>query len=391
MEKIFLTEHIHDDAVAYLKEHFEVVQGTSTEASEIIRQAQGCAGILIRSAKITAEIMDAIPTLKVIAKHGMGVDNIDVAHATEKGVLVVNAPYSNMNAVAEHIVTLLLALSKRIVRMDRLTREGQFTQRNTYKTTELKNATVGIIGMGKISRLVVKKLSGFDMNIIASDPFVKQEDVGELPVTMVSSEEVYRTADFVIVHTSLFPSTFHLVGAEQFQMMKPTAYIINAARGPIIDEAAMIEALKTGGIAGAGLDVFEQEPPAPDNPLFKMDNVIVSPHNAALSDGALRAMAMDSALGITEYLTGNKHNYIHKSYRSIPDHLSHYKILPGNASARPGTCLCYKRKGIPGKTPRCRNTFYTCLFIVFPAVRSLFKRIFNLHNTCHSFDGERLP
>ena len=304
MEKIFLTEHIHDDAVAYLKEHFEVVQGTSTEASEIIRQAQGCAGILIRSAKITAEIMDAVPALKVIAKHGMGVENIDVAHATEKGILVVNAPYSNMNAVAEHIVTLLLALSKRIVRMDRLTREGQFAQRNTYKTTELKNATVGIIGMGKISRLVVKKLSGFDMNIIASDPFVKQEDVGELPVTMVSSEEVYRTADFVIVHTSLFPSTFHLVGAEQLQMMKPTAYIINAARGPIIDEAAMIEALKTGGIAGAGLDVFEQEPPAPDNPLFKMDNVIVSPHNAALSDGALRAMAMDSALGITEYLTG---------------------------------------------------------------------------------------
>ena len=309
MEKIFLTEHIHDDAVAYLKEHFEVVQGTSTEASEIIRQAQGCAGILIRSAKITAEIMDAIPTLKVIAKHGMGVDNIDVAHATEKGILVVNAPYSNMNAVAEHIVTLLLALSKRLVRMDRLTREGQFAQRNTYKTTELKNATVGIIGMGKISRLVVKKLSGFEMRIIASDPFVKQEDVGELPVTMVSSEEVYRTADFVIVHTSLFPSTFHLVSAEQFQMMKPTAYIINAARGPIIDEAAMIEALKTGGIVGAGLDVFEQEPPAPDNPLFKMDNVIVSPHNAALSDGALRAMAMDSALGITEYLTGRTVSY----------------------------------------------------------------------------------
>ena len=188
--------------------------------------------------------------------------------------------------------------------MDKLTRNGGFAQRNTYKTMELKNATVGIVGMGKISRLVVKKLSGFEMRIIASDPFVKQEDVGELPVTMVSSEEVYRTADFVIVHTSLFPSTFHLVGAEQFQMMKPTAYIINAARGPIIDEAAMIEALKTGGIAGAGLDVFEQEPPAPDNPLFKMDNVIVSPHNAALSDGALRAMAMDSALGITEYLTG---------------------------------------------------------------------------------------
>lgn len=309
MEKVFLTEHIHDDAVAYLKERFQVVQGTSTETAEIIRQAQGCAGILIRSAKITAEVMDAIPTLKVIAKHGMGVDNIDVTHATEKGIQVVNAPYSNMNAVAEHIVTLLLALSKRIVRMDKLTRQGQFTQRNTYKTTELKDATVGIIGLGKISRLVVKKLSGFEMHIIASDPFVKQKDVGDLPVTMASADEVYRTADFVIVHTSLFPSTFHLVGAQQFRMMKPTAYLINAARGPIIDEVALVEALDAGEIAGAGLDVFEQEPPAQDNPLFAMDNVIVSPHNAALSDGALRAMAMDSALGITEYLTGKPVTY----------------------------------------------------------------------------------
>ena len=309
MEKVFLTERIHDDAVAYLQENFEVIQGTSTAAGDIIRQAQGCAAILIRSAKITAEIMDAIPTLKVVAKHGMGVDNIDVEHATKRGILVVNAPFSNLNAVAEHIVMLLLSLSKRTVRMDRLTREGQFAQRNTYKTVELKNATVGIIGLGKISRLVVKKLSGFETRIIASDPFVQQKDVEGLGVTMVPAEEVYGTSDFVIVHTSLFPSTFHLVGAEQFKMMKPTAFIINAARGPVIDEAAMIEALASGGIAGAGLDVFEQEPPAPDNPLFAMENVILSPHNAALSDGALRAMAMDSAMGITEYLTGRPVTY----------------------------------------------------------------------------------
>lgn len=309
MEKVFLTENIHPDAVAYLREKFEVVQGTSIESSEIIRQAQGCSAILIRSAKITEEIMDAIPTLKVVAKHGMGVDNIAVDYATEKGILVVNAPYSNLNAVAEHIVMLMLALSKRTVRMDKLTRNGGFQERNTYKTIELKGSTVGIIGLGKISRLVVKKISGFEMNILASDPYVKQEDVGDLSVTMVPPEEIYAKSDFVIVHTSLFPSTFHLVGAEQFQAMKPTAFIINAARGPVIDEAAMIEALRSGEIAGAGLDVFEQEPPATDNPLFSMDNVIVSPHNAALSDGALRAMAMDSAGGITEYLTGKPVTY----------------------------------------------------------------------------------
>lgn len=309
MEKVFLTEHIHNDAVAYLKEHFEVVQGTSVEPSGIIHQAQGCAAILIRSAKITAEIMDAIPTLKVVAKHGMGVDNIDVEHATEKGILVVNAPFSNLNAVAEHIVMLLISLSKRTVRMDKLTRAGEFAQRNTYKTIELKGATVGIIGLGKISRMVVKKLSGFEMNIIASDPFVKQADIGDLPVSIVTAEEVYTKSDFVIVHTSLFPTTFHLVGEKQFKMMKNTAFIINAARGPVIDEAAMIEALRSGEIAGAGLDVFEQEPPSADNPLLAMENVILSPHNAALSDGALRAMAMDSSMGITEYLTGKPVTY----------------------------------------------------------------------------------
>lgn len=309
MEKVFLTERIHEDAVAYLQENFEVVQGTSVEAGQIIRQAQGCSAILIRSAKITAEIMDAIPTLKVVAKHGMGVDNIDVDYATKKGILVVNAPFSNLNAVAEHIVMLLIGLSKRVVRMDKLLRAGQYAQRNTYKTIELKGSTVGIIGMGKISRLVVKKLAGFEMDMIASDPYVTQDDVAGLPVTMVSPEDVYTKSDFVVIHTSLFPSTYHLVGAEQFKMMKPTAYIINAARGPVIDEEAMIAALNAGEIAGAGLDVFEQEPPAIDNPLFAMENTIVSPHNAALSDGALRAMAMDSSMGITEYLTGKPVTY----------------------------------------------------------------------------------
>lgn len=309
MQKVFLTEQIHPSAVEKLKQHFEVVQGSSTEESEIIRQAQGCEGILIRSANITARIMNEIPTLKVVAKHGMGVDNIDVEYATQLGIQIVNAPFSNLNAVAEHVVTLLLSLSKRIVQMDKLTRSGEFKQRNTYKTMELKGTTVGIVGMGKISRMVVKKLSGFEMHIISTDPFVEQEQVADLGIRMVGADELYRTADFVIVHTSLFPSTFHLVSTDQFKLMKDTAYIINAARGPVIDEAAMIAALQAGEIAGAGLDVFEQEPPDSDNPLFSMENVIVSPHNAALSDGALQAMAMDSAKGIEEYLTGQTVTY----------------------------------------------------------------------------------
>lgn len=309
MMKVYLSEKIHENAVALLGEHFEVVQGTSTAEDEIIRQAQGCSAILVRSASITAKIMNAIPTLRIVAKHGIGVDNIDVDAATKKEILVVNAPLSNINAVAEHTVTLLLSLSKHLVRMDRITRDGQFSRRNAFPTVELSGCTVGLLGLGKIARLVAKKLSGFGMNLIGSDPFVTQEDVAELGITVVTNEELYARSDFLCVHAPLIPSTRHMLGADEFRAMKPTAFVINAARGPVIDEPALIEALRAGEIAGAGLDVFEAEPPEPDNPLFTMDNVIVSPHNAALSDGALLAMAMDSATGIVEYLTKQPVSY----------------------------------------------------------------------------------
>lgn len=309
MMKVYLSEKIHENAVALLGEHFEVVQGTSTAEDEIIRQAQGCSAILVRSASITAKIMNAIPTLRVVSKHGIGVDNIDVDAATKKEILVVNAPLSNINAVAEHTVTLLLSLSKHLVRMDRITRDGQFSRRNAFPTVELSGCTVGLLGLGKIARLVAKKLSGFGMNLIGSDPFVTQEDVAELGITVVTNEELYARSDFLCVHAPLIPSTRHMLGADEFRAMKPTAFVINAARGPVIDEPALIEALRAGEIAGAGLDVFEAEPPEPDNPLFTMDNVIVSPHNAALSDGALLAMAMDSATGIVEYLTKQPVSY----------------------------------------------------------------------------------
>ena len=308
MRRVLLTEKIHPDAVKLLQEHFEVVQGSGVE--HVAEQLAGCEGVLIRSAHVTASDMEQNPQLKVIAKHGMGLDSIDVEAATARGIAVVNAPFANMNAVAEHIVMLILALSKRTVRMDKLTRQGEFAQRNQYRTTELKGSTLGIIGFGKISRLVVKKLSGFEMNVVACDPFVSQEEAEPFGVQMLSDQEVYQAADFVVVHTSLTPATYHLVGKREFGLMKPTAYFVNAARGAVVDEPAMIEALQTGQIAGAGLDVFEQEPPAADNPLFSMENVVLSPHNAALSDGAMLAMAMDSAQGIIDCLEGRVPRYL---------------------------------------------------------------------------------
>lgn len=306
MERIFLTEQIHSDAVAMLKEHFEVVQGTSVAEEDIIAQAQGCSAILIRSAKITAKVMDRIPTLKVVAKHGIGVDNIDVQYAAGRGILVVNAPFSNINAVAEHTVALLLAASKQLVSMDRMTHAGGFKKRTQFVTCELAGKTVGLLGLGRISSLVAKKLSGFDVKILAYDPYVTRERAAELGVTLADMDTVLKESRFVSVHTPLTPETRGLVGKEALAKMRGDAWLINASRGPVVDESALVEALKSREIAGAALDVFEQEPPADDNPLFTMDNVILSPHNAALSDNALRAMAMDSAQGITDYLLGRR-------------------------------------------------------------------------------------
>ena len=308
MERVLVTEEIAAPAMDLLRKHFEVVQGSGPD--HVAAELAGCVGILIRMAHVTAEDMAKNPQLRVIAKHGMGLDKIDVEEATRRGIAVVNTPWSNSNAVAEHIVMFLLSLSKRTVLMDRLTRKDGFFKRDTYQLTELKGATLGIIGMGKISRLVVKKVCGLEMNIIAYDPFVLQEDVKDLPVRMTSAEEVYRTSDYVVVHTSLTKDTYHLVGEKEFGAMKKTAYFINAARGAVADEDALIAALKAGWIAGAGLDVFENEPPAADNPLLAMDNVIVSPHNAALTDKALLSMAMDSAMGIIDCLEGRTPQYL---------------------------------------------------------------------------------
>lgn len=314
MKRVLLTERIHPNAVDMLRQHFEVVQGSGTK--DVAEQLKGCQGVLVRSAHVTAADMEKNPQLEVIAKHGMGLDAIDVEAATARGIAVVNAPYANMNAVAEHIVMLILALSKRTVRMDRLTREGQFTQRNVYRTRELKGSTLGIVGLGKISRLVVKKLSGFEMRVIAADPFISSAEAEEAGAHLVSADQLYGESDFVVVHTSLTPSTFHLVGRKEFAYMKPSAYFINASRGAVVDEQALIHALRTGQITGAGLDVFEKEPPSPGNPLLTMDNVIVSPHNAALSDGAMLAMAMDSAQGILDVLEGR-----------VPEHLCNPDVL----------------------------------------------------------------
>ena len=317
MKKIFLTEPIHEDGVKLLETVGQVILASAKDEETIIREAADCDAILIRSAKITKNIINSIPNLKVVAKHGIGVDNIDVKAATEKGVMVVNAPESNINSVAEHALAMILALSKNLVIMDKKTRNDEFASRNKIICMELKGKTIGLVGLGKIAKLLAKKLKSLDVDIIAFDPYIDGEKAKELGVKLVNNlDELLEKSDFVSLHIPLTEENKKIIGKEKLSKMKKSACLINVARGEIVDEKALYEALKENIIRGAALDVFEQEPPSADNPLFQLENIILSPHNAALTSEALVAMATDSAQGIEECLKGE-----------IPKHLVNTYVL----------------------------------------------------------------
>lgn len=305
--KILVTEPIHSQGISHLEGTGKVIMGTGTDEETIIREGKDADAILVRVAKITERIVEALPRLKVVAKHGIGVDNIDVACCTRRGVMVVNAPRSNANAVAEHTAALILAAAKNLVFLDGRTREGGFSDRNSWPTVELEGKTVGFIGMGNIAALAAKKLSGFDMKVIAYDPYKTESDEAELVKT---PEEVYARADVISLHIPLTPETRHMISDQAFSMMKSGAIIVNASRGGTIDEKALYRALREKKIRGAAFDVFEEEPPTPDNPLFALNNVTVSPHNAALSEQALINMAVHAARGICDRLEGRTPEWV---------------------------------------------------------------------------------
>ncbi|SKC36138.1 hydroxyacid dehydrogenase [Maledivibacter halophilus] len=312
MKKVLVTEPIHEEGLKILKEgKVEVVMGKSTKIEKLMDQAIGCHGILIRSAQIPGELIKNIPALKVIAKHGVGVDNIDVKTATDQGVLVVNAPESNINAVAEHALGMILSLSKNLLPLDSKVREGKFGIRREVVNLEMKGKTVGLIGLGKIATLLAEKLKALGVKLIAFDPFVNSDMAHKMGIELVDNiDKIFSKSDFISVHVPLNEKTKGMIGKQEFSKMKKDAYFINVARGPIVNEKDLYEALKEKVIKGAAIDVFEQEPPASNNPLFQLENILISPHNAALTDEALIAMATHSAQGVVDYLNGKKPKYI---------------------------------------------------------------------------------
>lgn len=277
------------------------------EAIAAARDADG----IIYTGPISRRFLESLTRCKIIAMSSIGMDKVEgVDLANEKGIIFSNVPDVFVAEVANHTMALLLACVRWIAPLDQYVKDGGWGRRDRNQVIgpvhRLTGETLGLVGFGNIARAVAKRAAGFDMRIIAYDPFVSREVFDQFGVEPASLGQVLQDSDIVSLHVPLIPQTRHLIGAQQFALMKRDAIIVNTCRGPVIDEAALIDALKTGQILGAGLDVTEQEPVAPDNPLLTMPNVVVTPHIASLSDWANGERRRRPAQEVAAVLTGHR-------------------------------------------------------------------------------------
>ncbi len=288
------------------EEGFEVLAPPSPSAEEVAELAAGCEALIVRSrTKVTAALLERAPKLKVVGRAGTGVDNIDVNAASARGVLVMNTPGANAMAAAEHTIALMLALARHIPQATQSLREGRWDKKR-FMGTELYQQTLGIVGLGKIGSIVADRALGLKMNVLAHDPHITPETAAILGAEWVPLEELFRRSDFITLHTPLTAETRNMVNAETIALMKKGVRVVNCARGGLIDEAALFDALVSGHVAGAALDVFAEEPPE-GHPLLTLENVIFTPHLGASSYQAQENVAKAIASQIVDYL---KHGII---------------------------------------------------------------------------------
>ena len=233
---------------------------------------------------VNADTLALVPNIGAIVRTGSGTDNVPVVAATERGIVVAHTPQAHNEAVADHAIALLFAVVRTLIPLDRQVRAGQWRMGRNPRQWHMKGQTLGLVGFGHIARAVARKLSGFEMTTLVYDPFVPAEAITAAGLTPASLDEMLSRADFVSLHCPLTPQTRHLIGERELRLMKPSAILVNTARGPVVDEPALVRALTEGWISAAGLDVLEAEPPDPANPLFKLDNVVLTPHTAGQSD-----------------------------------------------------------------------------------------------------------
>ncbi|MBC7119343.1 MAG: phosphoglycerate dehydrogenase, partial [Methanobacteriaceae archaeon] len=301
--RVLVADSINEKGIAELEKVAEVVVDTDITPEELLDVIKDFDAIIVRSrTKVTREVIEAAPRLKIIARAGVGVDNIDVKAATEKGIMVINAPESTSVTVAEHTMGLMLALARKIHLADKSVKEGRW-DKSRFMGIELNNKTLGVIGMGRIGSQVVTRAKSFGMNVLVHDPYISREAADKMGVEIVELETLLKRSDIISIHVPLTQETRHLISDHELDMMKDTAFIINCARGGIVDEKALYNALSEGRIGGAALDVFEEEPPK-DSPLLRLDNVVLTPHIGASTVEAQRDAAIIVANEIRKVFEG---------------------------------------------------------------------------------------
>jgi D-3-phosphoglycerate dehydrogenase / 2-oxoglutarate reductase len=277
---VLVAEELAPSALEVLGSDFEVRQVDGADRSALLPALADVDAVLIRSAtKIDAEALAAAPRLGVVARAGIGLDNVDVPAATARGVMVVNAPTSNIVSAAEHAVALLLAVARNVPAADASLQAGEW-KRSKFTGVEVADKVVGVVGLGRIGLLVAQRLSAFGVRLVAYDPYVQPARAAQIGVRMVTLEELLQESDFITIHLPKTPETLGLIGARELAMTKPGVRIVNAARGGLVDEQALADALRSGQVGGAGIDVFVKEP-VTESPLFGLPGVVVTPHLGA--------------------------------------------------------------------------------------------------------------
>lgn len=305
---MLVADPLAEEGLEVLRKQVEVDVRTKMKPDELVSVIGDYEAVIVRSeTRITREAIEAGKKLQVIARAGVGIDNVDLEAATQRGIVVVNAPTANTMAAAEHTVAMMLALARHIPQAHANLSGGAWMRQN-FVGVELRNKTLGIVGLGNVGSEVARRVQGFRMKVIAYDPFVSLEYARNLRVDLVSFEKVLTDADFITLHLPLTDQSRNLIGARELSMVKPTVRIINCARGGLIDEQALAQAIDEGRVAGAALDVFAQEPPK-DSPLMKNPRVIVTPHLGASTAEAQTSVATDAAEQVLAVLNGQPARY----------------------------------------------------------------------------------
>lgn len=288
----------------------ELLKAQCRTEEEVITAARGVDALLVQYAPISRQVFSARPELKAVARYGVGVDVIDLEAATEHGVCVVNVPDYCEDEVADQTLSLLLACARKTILLNNYLKKGNWDYQIAQPIYRLKGKKLGLLGFGKIPRNLATKAVALGLEVIAYDPYVEQQLAEQLGVELLQLEQVLKRADFVSVHLPLNEKTRYLLAEEEFKMMKRSAYLINTARGAVIAEKALINALRRGDLAGAALDVTEKEPINQDNPLLQLDNTIITPHVGWYSEEAQIELQTKAAQGVADVLLGKKPAYL---------------------------------------------------------------------------------